>query len=322
MKWITDRPKSAAFASLFLVALILTALMPNEVMSQANRLYRATVVNILKVGDNATIEPSNDGSSSVGTTTKRFGVVYADSGTVDHFRLGSVIGGANGTTLMKVANVSGSALAAGDALVWDLQTVAVTSGDVLAGTANVTVSEDLTTESANGAYFSLVAISDGTAAADTVHIYGSDENGSSQNQRMELTDGSNTTSMIVNGTTRLYWSDIDSISFGDVDGSDSVSVVAYPYSAVMASDGANTDFAGVAFEAIADNGVGYAVVHGPVDAVVDAASNAASPGSMVELASGGDFVTDTGATTAKNGARAMEYSNKDGFKIRVFVDSY
>ena len=86
-------------------------------------------------------------------------------------------------------------------------------------------------------------------------VYGKDHDGAARIDSVALTDGSTTTSMIVDGTTRLYWTDIDSLSTALVDGATSVTFTAYGYASVKASDGANTDFAGVA-TAIAAGGPG------------------------------------------------------------------
>lgn len=328
MKWITNRPRTTALLSLFLVAFVLSALAPDTVLSQGRYIYSSVLKGTLRVGDNSSIQPSNDGKGSLGTSAKAFNYANLDSAVIDTSinltrQLGTILGGPNGATLMKVMNESGSSISAGDALVWDNSTITVTTpGDIAASDASCTVAQDLTTESAGGGYFSLVGVAAGTVDADTLDIYGLDEDGESQNIRFALTDGATTTSMVINGSTLLYWTDVDSISLGAADGLDSLNVVAYPYSGVLAADGANTDFAGVAWQTIADNAIGYAAIHGPVDATVDAASNAASPGVMLELASGGDMVVDTGATTGKNVARAMEYSNKDNQKMRVLLDSY
>lgn len=246
-------------------------------------------------------------------------------------RLGERLGGKNGAVLQKVHNISGSSISAADFLCYDAgPTVAIASSVTIGYTsAQITVTNDLTTETGgasapNGGFFTVVVTANGTVDADTVKIWGKDEFSVAQACTLALDDGATSTSMAVRGTTRLYWTDIDSLSTEKSNGGSltDLTFTARGYATVIASDGANTDFAGVAIATIADNATGFICIYGPVDAVVDAATTPCSPGSMIELAANGDGVVDAAATTAQNVARALEYSNKNDFKIRVFVAPY
>ena len=100
--------------------------------------------------------------------------------------------------------------------------------------------------------YTLVAKANGTVAADTLIIKGTREGtASAVVDTIVLTDGANSFTMHVDGTNRVYWTDIDSVAYDRVDGALSIQLEAIPFANVKASGGATTDFAGVVTEAIA-----------------------------------------------------------------------
>ena len=245
------------------------------------------------------------------------GSAYIDVGYVDEVRLGATTTESDGVVKVLVRNKTGSSLSAGDVCVWDNTAIEVCAKDADGGAH--TIAEDLSSE---GGYYTISFVATGTVAADTVLVIGTEQsNGASFSANIVLTNGSATTTMATDGSGTIYhWSQIDSINSVSTDGADSLTVNAYGFMTVKACDGANTDVAGVSTATIADNAAGWLAVFGVVEATVDAASNAASPGVLLEGASGGDAVVDAAATAAKNLGRAMEYSNADNQKIRIFVD--
>ncbi len=290
MKWKRKTTGFLAFLMAAFVGLYVAVVVPANAIRYQERVLNILVRGVLGIGPSAVIQ------------------------------LGTTVGGPNGTLLMKTHNKSGTDIVAGDFLVWDNDTTIVVATAVV-GYTDATIAASLSTETANGGKFSLVTEAMGTVAADTMFIRGLDGNGVRQTLRYALTDGATTKSWAKSGTTRYYWTQIDSVSAEAVDGADSVRVYAYGYATVMQSDGANTDFAGVCHsDSLKDNNVGFVCVYGPIDGVVDAGSNDASPGVLLELASGGDAVVDTSPSTAQNVARCMEFSNADNQTIRVFVN--
>lgn len=243
---------------------------------------------------------------------------------IDHdFRLGESVLDSLGRVLVKVQNKTGSALAEGDVVVWDNTAVEVVAD--AAPAASATVADDL---SAEGGYFTLSFVcTDTPDAGDSVIVYGTSyEGGANDYTKMLMPAVENVTFMLTDtltGNRILHWSLIDSIKYNAdavSEGATAVTVNAYGVCTVLACDGANADVAGVAIGAVADNAFGYVVTHGVCKAVVDAATTAASPGSLLEGAANGDLVVDAAATAARNIGRALEYSTEDNRKILVFID--
>ena len=321
-----NRKRFARWAALAALAMLVVTgaglLLPPEMLAQpvSQAFTNILLRGLTRLADNGVIAPSNTGKGAIGTTTLSIGKVTADS-----VRLGNTVGGASGAIQQKVFNVSGSSIPAGDFLVWDAGPAITVVDATEKGytSAQVTIADDLTDETANGGWFSLIASIVGTADADSIQVWGKDEDGDAQSVTLALTDGATTTTMVLGtaGTVRLYWTDIDSVSTEKSNGGSltNITVTAEGYATVIASDGANTDFAGVAIATIADNDVGFICIYGPVDGVVDAATTVGGPGTLLELASGGDAITDAAATTAKNVGVLLEDSNKDNFKGRCFI---
>jgi len=250
---------------------------------------------------------------------------YSGTNTFYTFQLGTGVLDTLGRTLIKVQNKTGSALALGDAVVWDNAAVAVVAD--AAPAADATIANDLTGE---GGWRTLSVACTGTPdAGDSIKVWGTTyEGGANDYTKMLLPASSGATFAVVDTTTAapiLHWSQIDSIKYNAdavSDGASAVTVNSYGVATVLACDGANTDVAGIAIGAIADNAFGYICVHGVCKATVDAGTNAASPGVLLEGAANGDLVVDAAATTGKNIARALEYSTIDNKQILVFVDSF
>ena len=242
--------------------------------------------------------------------------------TLDAIYLGRAVLDSLGRVLIYVQNKTGSALAEGDACVWDNTAVEVVASAAISD--DMTIADDLTDEEA---FLSVTIVSTGTPdSGDSMFVKGKIYGAlTSTTYGVELTNASGPTDMVTNAGTLIYFTDVDSV-YGNADaiadGASAIVVNAYGVATVKACDGANTDVAGVAIGAIADNAFGYICTHGVCKATVDAATNAASPGVLLEGAANGDLVVDAAATTGKNIGRALEYSNKDNTKILVFIDCY
>jgi hypothetical protein len=253
-------------------------------------------------------------------------IITTNDLTAEAVKLGQGVLDSLGRVLMYVQNKNGSALAAGDVCVWDATAVSVCD-TISVMQEDVTLDDDLSSESG---FLCLEIDCHGTPdAGDSLEVWGTTyEGGASDYSKMLLPASADVDFVVVDTSTAapiLHWSLIDSIKFNSdayTDGADSVDVYAYAVAGVIACDGANTDIAGVAIGAISDNAYGYIVTHGVCEATVDAGTNEATPGALLEGASGGDFVVDAAATTGKNAARALEYSSADNKKIKVMVDSY
>jgi hypothetical protein len=226
-----------------------------------------------------------------------------------------------GRVLIKVQNKSGGALALGDVVVWDVTPVVVVTDAALNATHSI--ANNL---SAEGGWFTLSLALTGTPdGGDEVTITGTSYEGVTS-AVVVLPATAAPVVAVVNtaGTARVHWKTVTAVSANAdavSDGASAMTVNAYAPAGVIACDGANTDIAGVAIGAIADNAYGYIVTHGVCLATVDAATTACYPGSLLEGASGGDFVVDAAATAAKNAARCLEHSTKDNWPILVFIDA-
>jgi len=242
--------------------------------------------------------------------------------TGDAIYLGRAVLDSLGRVLIYVQNKTGSALAEGDACVWDNTAVEVVASAAISD--DMTIADDLTDEEA---FLSVTIVSTGTPdSGDSMFVKGKIYGAlTSTTYGVELTNASGPTDMVTNAGTLIYFTDVDSV-YGNADaiadGASAIVVNAYGVATVKACDGANTDVAGVAIGAIADNAFGYICTYGVCKATVDAATTAASPGVLLEGAANGDLVVDAAATTGKNIGRALEYSNKDNTKILVFIDCY
>ena len=287
-----------------------------------NNLYVRGYAYITRMYSN--LIPATDDTYDIGSSSAQWkdlyvdGSAYIDAGYVDEVRLGATTTESDGVVKVLVRNKTGSSLAAGDVCVWDNTAINVVADASPA--AGMTVAEDLSGE---GGYYTLYVTATGTPdAGDSVIVYGTEQtNGASFRAATLLAASLNSVTMMTDGSGAIYrFSQVDSVASNQVDGPSSVQVDAMGFMTVKACDGANTDVAGVATATIADNATGWLAVFGVVEATVDAASNAASPGVLLEGASGGDAVVDAAATAAKNLGRAMEYSNADNQKIRIFVD--
>lgn len=218
----------------------------------------------------------------------------------DGYKLGdSYVDAGGGRLLTKIINKNGSNLTAGDVCVWDATAIEVVAKALAGVKHTVTAAGTLST----GEYGYNVAsvIFDGTCLADTVDFYGTErDSGANFHAQLVVASGSSPTKAVLrNATQNAYWTQMDSIKSDKMSGgADSLTVNAYPLFGVIACDGANTDIAGVVVsqsasqDTIADNSQGWIATHGYVQATVDAGTNAASPGVLLEGASGGDFVVD------------------------------
>ena len=249
---------------------------------------------------------------------------YTGTTILEDLKLGHSVIDSLGRVLGYVQNKNGSALALGDVVAWDNASVVVVAD--AAPAASATIANNL---SAEGGFRTLSLACTGTPdAGDSVVVYGTNyESGASDITAMLLPATLNVVFMVTDSSdgSILHWSKIDSIKYNAdavADGASAITVNSYGISTVIACDGANTDIAGVVIGAIADNAFGYVVTHGVCLATVDAGTNAASPGVLLEGAANGDFVVDAAGTTGKNAARALEYSTADNTIIRVFVDSF
>lgn len=316
MKFLSKHRALVAIVALFLVVVAVLPASSQRVDQVFNNLQ---INGYLLFKNGAALQPAVDGNATVGSDAKRFRASYVDTSQItNHVIVGDGIGGSNGAILVKFVNNSGSALAAGDWVVHDSTAVVVVdSTDANVGDVSAAIADSLESDAGK---FMLVAKANGTVATDSVIVTGiKDGSTVAVADTLILTDGAESFSMFVDGTSRVYWTKINAVSYLGVNGALSVQLEAIPYANVKASVGATTSFAGVVTEAISDADSGFVCVYGPVDAVVDAATLRAQPGTLLELAANGDAVTDAAATTGQNVARAMEYSNKDNFKIRVFV---
>lgn len=226
-----------------------------------------------------------------------------------------------GCILIPVLNQEGATLTRGDVCVWDSTRIVVCD---TTKNKKARIEDDLS--STGGWYTALYVVADGTASNDTLNIYGLDSAGVAQAETLAITDGANSYTKSAN-----HWSQIDSVK--DVQsaaGWDSYDVNAIMYGAVRASDSASDNFAGIAagrdssgtwLNYIIDNTVGYVVTHGIIHATCDGASTALYPGSMLQMAAGGDLVAFSDTTHSfRVVARAMEFLNADNTSIPVFVN--
>jgi hypothetical protein len=242
----------------------------------------------------------------------------------DNVKLGSGILDSLGRTLVYIQNKTGSALAEGDAVVWDNTAVSVVGSAALA--AKHTVAANLAAEKG---FHTVVLTWTGTPdAGDSVYVYGTTyENGAADTACVLLaaTDGGSVMAKKKTGQTFLHFSKIDSVKCNAdavAGGASALVVSAYGVTTVKACDGGNPDIAGVSICAIVDNAYGYICTHGICKATVDCATAAASPGVLLEGAANGDLVTDAAATTGQNIGWALEYCNQDNALILVYIDRY
>ncbi len=294
---------------------------------------RPLLKGVMRLAESAGIRPGTANTGYFGTSTYPLGDIYVDSLRTGVVRLGAsdTTGGPSGAVILSVHNVSGSGISAASAVVWDAGPVVAVVGDAVTKSASLTITGDLTTETANGGKFSLRATISGTSGNyDTITVVGLDAYGTSQTVSLSITGEAagqaaatlvRTNTLNSSDSETLYWTDIISVSATSAQCpvSDNITLTAYGYATVKESDGNNTDFAGVTVDSIPDNNIGPICVYGPVLATVDANSNDAGPGVMLEVTSSGDLVTDTAATVGKTVGRAMEYSNLANYAIRVFL---
>jgi hypothetical protein len=275
--------------------------------------------------------PSGDSIGGITTAansilrTTAGGVPYLSTSLPDgisfeSIKLGQGISDNYGNVKMYIYNNSGATLEAGDVCVWNDTPIEVVADAALA--SSMTIADDLSDENSG---FTLEVVLTGTAdAGDSVCVYG--VNAESHDSVTVLLTASLNAKVTITSTDKtelIHWSKVDSVKFNAdavADGASAATVNAYGTTSVGLCDGAGTDIAGVAYETILDNYKGYIVTYGICQATVDAATNPARPGTLLEGAADGDFVTDASATTSKNAARALESSSLDNFKILVFID--
>ena len=239
--------------------------------------------------------------------------------TGQELKLGATVA-VGGRVLMYVT--AREALAANDVCVWDATTIAVEANWDGTSTTAADLDDDLGSDV--GGYHVLYYTTDsGTFASDSIYVRGTElDQGASFDAGVACPDGAHPQNGMIKSTTEPYrWSQVDSIwSVGF--SSMQVDITASPIMSVVKCDGANTDIAGVSIATVADEAEGWIVTHGIVLATVDAATTDATPGCLLEGASGGDFVVDAAATTGGNAARAVEFSDSDNLAIKVMVDAY
>lgn len=160
----------------------------------------------------------------------------------------------------------------------------------------------------------------GTSDADTVTVTGTDVDGTAQIDTLVLTGGNST------AYGHKWFATITAASAAKTSASGTQELDVVLLNGAKAMDGANGDRFGVAIEVIADSGgTGMVVISGPAKATVDAATLNATPGILLQGASGGDAVTIAAALadSTANGkilGYALESSVSNNQLIWIFVD--
>jgi len=318
--------------SLGAVGLLIGPMLVGELRSQGrvDRVFwRELCRGVLMLTQDAVVRGTAASYGRIGDATYPIRAVHADSvvadkAVLDTIALGTTIGGPNGSILMWARNVGGVGIGSKRAMIWGpVVTVVATA---VKNEAAQTVADTLKT---TGAKYTIAVTAVGTAGAtDTLYVRGKDAAGATQIARQKLTAGSPTTPLVVTGTagkaaTKLYWTQVDSVSFAAIDGADSASVVAYPYAGVTVSGSATAgNFAGVSVDSFASNGTGRICIAGTCQLRVNSNTTAITPGGMIETAAWGVGLTDAAATTGQNIARSLEYAKMDSLAIQVIVGMF
>jgi len=257
--------------------------------------------------------PTISGGTITGNTA------FTGSPIFKELNLGQGYIDSTGRTMIKVQNKSGSALAEGDVCVWDASAITVFSLDPVGAT--LSLDDTLAHE---GGFFVLsmdVGVNGTPDAGDTITVIGKSYEAAGLDTVGYLMPAANSESEIKDGTSRIRWYEIDSITMNTdaQTGADSIAIYATPVMGVALSGGSVTTFAGVATGAIADNAWGYICNKGVTKVVVDAASTDADPGVAVDCAANGDGVTAGSWTAGQTFGVACEMSQSDNTKILVDI---
>ena len=226
-----------------------------------------------------------------------------------------------GSIYLPVLNVEGSTLERGTVCVYDSTRILVAD---TTKELNASIQDDLSDYT--GLYTaSIVVIGDGTAADDSLWIYGLDADGASQSEVLVITDGANSYTKSANS-----WTQIDSVKDSQASGGwDSYDVIAYVFGAVRESDGNSYDFAGIVagrdssgtwVNHILDNNIGYAIISGVSLATCDGGSTTIYPGTLLAMAAGGDltpFAHTDSSDVSRPVAMALDFLNADNREIPV-----
>jgi hypothetical protein len=222
---------------------------------------------------------------------------------------------------MPVLNKEADTLVAGDVVVWDTTRIAV--ADTLKAKPG-RIENSLTAE---GGYYWLYVVADGTASNDSLWLYGKDEAGAAQTEIVVITGGATTYTR-----SAYMWTDVDSAEDNQAaQGWDSWDLCALPWMGVRASDGTSLDIAGVVVGSgwtrdglssteILDNTIGFICVQGVCQAYIDGGTTDAWPGDMLRPTSGGDLIRATDSTyVAYQWIQCLELITADNTKGRVWI---
>lgn len=248
-----------------------------------------------------------DNANQIGTATARTEDVHV-AGALKLYH--DALGTGDGNIQMKVWNGQTSGdIAVGDVVVWD-EALHELGADT---TAVVPFRITFDISSYGGLWYAKWTHG-GTSDADTVVVVGTDVNGDAQTESLILTGGAS----IAYGT-KLF-ATITSATAAAVSEAGTQELDALLFRGVKAADGGNQDVAGVAVEAITDEGgTGMIVIQGIVKATVDAGTNNAAPGSWLIGASGGDaavFVAAAGDTTGNGNVANVNAGKLLGYALQ------